>query len=266
MASVTSRDGTRIAYERYGDGPAVIMVEGATATRAFGFGEPMASQLAPRFTVYTYDRRGRGESGDSAPYAVEREVEDIEALIDAAGGSASVFGISSGAVLALEAASRLSGKITKLALYEPPFIVDDGHPPLPKEYVAHLNELIAAGRRGDAVAYFMTAAIGMPDDAVAPMRDMPMWPGLEAVAHTIAYDGAVMGDTMSGSPEPLQRFASVAVPTLVMDGGESPAYMHNGARAIAGVLPNAKYLTLQGQTHEVAVEVLAPVLEAFLAE
>lgn len=264
MPTVTSKDGAHIAYDRSGEGPAVILVEGAMGSRAFGFGGPMTPLLAPHFTVYTYDRRGRGESGDTAPYAVAREVEDIEALINQAGGSASVFGISSGAVLALEAARQLPTKIVKLALYEPPFIVDNGHPPLPDEYVAHLNELVAAGRRGDAVEYFMTAAIGLPAEAVAPMRDMPMWPGMEAVAHTIAYDGAIMGDTMSGSSAPLQRFASVAVPTLVLDGGASPAYMHNGAHAIAEVLPNARYRTLDGQTHEVAVEVLAPVLDTFI--
>ena len=264
MPTVTSHDGTRIAFEQSGAGPALIMVSGAFHHRGMNPpGADPAGPLAAHFTVYSYDRRGRGESGDTAPYAVEREVEDIEALIEEAGGSAFVFGHSSGAALALEAARLLPDKITKLALYEPPFIVDDSHPPLPKDYVAHLTELSAAGRRSEAVEYYMTAAMGMPAEAIAPMRSEPMWPALEAVAHTIAYDGAIMGDTMSGIPEPLKRWASVTVPTLVMDGGDSPPMMHSGAQALVNVLPNTRYRTLAGQTHGVAPEVLAPVLMEF---
>ena len=265
MNTVTSRDGTPIAFDRLGEGPALILVDGALGSHTLGSAEPLAALLAQRFTVYTYNRRGRGASGDTAPYAVEREVEDIEALINEAGGSAYVYSISSGVALALEAARQLSTKITKLAGYEPPFIVDDSHQPLPKNYVAHLNELIAAGRRGDAVEYFMTAAIGMPAEAVAPMRNAPMWPELEAVAHTIAYDGTIMGDTMSGNPESLKRFASVTVPSLVMDGGDSPPMMHSAAQALADILPHAQRRTLAGQTHEVAPDVLAPVLIEFFS-
>jgi pimeloyl-ACP methyl ester carboxylesterase len=264
MPTVTSKDGTRIAFDRAGAGPALIMVSGAFHHRAMNPpGAEPSAPLAPRFTVYTYDRRGRGESGDTAPYEVEREVEDIEALINEAGGSAFVFGHSSGAVLTLEAARLLPGKITKLALYEPPFIVDDSRPPVPKDYLAHLTELSAAGRWGDAVVYFMTAGLAMPAEAVAPMRNDPMWPALEAVAHTLVYDTTVMGDTMSGSSEPLMRWASVTIPTLVMDGGDSPEMMHSAARALVAVLPHAQYRTLAGQTHGVAPEVLAPVLVEF---
>lgn len=263
MNTVTSRDGTPIAFDRFGEGPALILVGGASSQRKDA--TPMAEYLAPKlhFTIYSYDRRGRGDSGDTPPYAVEREVEDIAALIADAGGSAYVFGHSSGAVLALEAARLLGDAIPKLALYEPPFIVDDSRPPVPSDYVEHLNELIAAGRRGDALEYMMVRAVGMPAEMVAAMRSDPMWPGLEAVAHTLAYDGTIMGDTMRGNPAPLKRWTSVTTPTLVMDGGESPAFMHNGAQALVDVLPNAQRQTLAGQTHGAAPEVLAPVLEEF---
>src|ERR671937_2228400 len=173
VRQVRSKDGTTIAFDQPGDGPSIILVGGAMSTRSASV--PLAALLAPHFTVFAYDRRGRGASGDTAPYAVEREVDDLDALISAAGGSAFVFGHSSGAVLALEAAAR-GLAITKLALYEPPFIVDDSRPPLPKDYVAHLTELVSSGRRGEAVAYFMTTRVGLPVDAVAQMCHDPMWP------------------------------------------------------------------------------------------
>src|SRR5438552_7726832 len=168
MRTVISKDGTAIAFDQSGQGPALILVAGATATRVAE--AELSAHLAPHFTVFAYDRRGRGESGDTAPYAVEREVEDIEALINEAGGSAFVFGHSSGAVLALEAARRLATKITKLAVYEPPFIVDDSRPPLPEDYVTQLTELVSSGRRSEAVEYFMTKAVGVPVQEVAQMR------------------------------------------------------------------------------------------------
>lgn len=266
MPTVTSHDGTTIAFDRSGEGPALIFVSGAFHHRHIDPSMPQpAAPPTPRFTMYSYDRRGRGESGDTAPYAVEREVEDIEALIDAAGGSAFVFGHSSGAVLALMAAAR-GLAIRKLALYEPPFVIDDSRPPLPADYVAHLNGLIAAGRRGDAVEYFMTAAVGMPAEAVAPMRNTPMMPALEAVAHTLPYDGAIMGDTQSGSTAPLKRWSSLELPTLVMDGGASPAWQRDAVQALVDVLPHAQRRTLEGQTHGVAPEVLAPVFEDFFTD
>lgn len=262
MNRVTSKDGTPIAFDRIGDGPAIIFVNGATATRTAGAG---IAELMPHFTVFSYDRRGRGDSGDTAPYAVEREIEDLDALITEAGGEAFVFGHSSGAVLALEAARMLPTRITRLAVYEPPFIVDDSRPPLPPDYVEHLNELIAAGRRGDALEYFMTVAVQVPAEFIAEMRNSPMWAAAEAVAHTLSYDGAIMGDTMSGSPAPLARFASVTVPTLVMDGGASPLYMHHAAQALADVLPNVQRRTLEGQDHGAAPDVLVPVLVEFFS-
>ena len=260
MNTATSRDGTTIAFDRLGEGPALILVAGAFGNRSFP--SPLPGMLAEHFTVIDYDRRGRNESGDAPAYEVAREVEDLEALIAEAGGSAFVFGMSSGGALALDAAAHGLG-IEGLALYEPPFIVDDSRPPLPEDYVTRLNELTSSGRRGDAVEYFMTQAVGMPSEAVAPMREMPMWPALEAVSHTLAYDGTIMGDTMSGRPSSLGRWASVAVPTLVMDGGASPAYQRNAVEALAEVLPRAQRCTLGGQTHDVAPEALAPVLVEF---
>jgi pimeloyl-ACP methyl ester carboxylesterase len=262
MISVTSRDGTTIAFDRTGEGPPTILVGGALSDRSAS--SPLATTLAPRFTVVTYDRRGRGGSGDTPPYAVEREVEDLEALTDEAGGSAFVFGHSSGAVLALEAAAR-GVAIRKLALYEPPFVVDDSRAPVPEDYVQTLTRLTAEGRRGDAIEYFMTEAVGVPREAVAEMRGAPYWPSMEAVAHTLAYDGAVMGDTIGGTSSPIERWASVTTPTLVVDGGASPTWARNAVETLVDTLPDARRRTLEGQTHDVDPEVLAPVLKEFFA-
>ena len=262
MNTITSDDGTSIAYDQTGDGPPVILVNGALGTRSDQLMGPLATSLAPQFTVYTYDRRGRGDSGDQSPYAAEREVEDIDVLVDEAGGSAFVYGISSGAVLALEAAAH-GLDIAKLALYEPPFIVDDSRPPLPDDYVAQLDEHIAADRRGDAVELFMSEAVGVPPEFLAQMREDPSWEEMEAVAHTLPYDGRIMGDTMSGEPLPGDRWASATVPTLVLDGEESPPYLHNGANVLADLLSDAQHQTLDGQGHDVDPEALAPVLSEF---
>ena len=168
MERTRSADGTAIAFDRSGQGPAIVVVGGALADRsAFA---SLAARLAPRFTVIAFDRRGRGDSGDTAPYAVEREVEDIAALLDEAGGSAFLFGHSSGAVLALETARTLPGRVPKLALYEPPFVVDDSRPGPPADFVTHLETLVSEGRRGDAVAYFMTTGPGVPAEVVESMR------------------------------------------------------------------------------------------------
>jgi pimeloyl-ACP methyl ester carboxylesterase len=266
MRKVISKDGTPIAFDQSGQGPAIVLVAGATATRLAA--ASLAAALAPHFTVFAYDRRGRGESGDTAPYAVEREVEDLAALINEAGGSAFVFGHSSGAVLALEAARLLPTKISKLAVYEPPFIIDDSRPPAPENYAQHLIELVSSGRRGEAVAYFMTE-VGSSAAMVAQMRQSPMWPGLEEVAHTLAYDVTILGDTERGDPLPLRKWASVLVPTLVMDGtvflgrAESHAFIHHGAQELTSILPHAQHRTLEGQDHGPAVEVLAPALQEF---
>jgi pimeloyl-ACP methyl ester carboxylesterase len=262
MNTVTSRDGTAIAFDRAGKGPPVILVGGALSDRSTA--RPLSARLASDFTVFAYDRRGRGDSGDTLPYAVEREIEDISALVAKAGGSAFAFGHSSGAVLALEAAARDFG-ILKLALYEPPFIVDDSRPPLPEDYLAHLAELVMAGRRGDAIEYFLTTAVGVAADAVSRMQRSPTWQAQEKLAHTLAYDAAVMGDTMAGRPLPAGRWSSVGIPTLVLDGADSSRWQGNAARALAEMLPGARHLTLEGQTHAAAPRVLAPVLNEFFA-
>jgi pimeloyl-ACP methyl ester carboxylesterase len=260
MRKVTSKDGTTIAFDRSGEGQPVILVSPALSDRSGN--APLAELLAPHFTVFNYDRRGRGDSGDTAPYAVEREVEDLEALIKEASRSAFVYGWSSSAALAIEAAVR-DLAITKLALFEPPFIVDDSRPPLPKDYVTRVTELVSAGRRGDAVEYFMTEAVEVPAEFVAQMRNDPMWSAMEDLAHTLAYDGTIMGDNMAGKPLPAKRWASATLPTLVMDGGESPAWLRNAAQVVADALPNAQRRTLEGQNHGVAPEAVAPVLVEF---
>jgi pimeloyl-ACP methyl ester carboxylesterase len=264
MSKVISKDGTEIAYETSGTGPAVILVEGALGYRSFGFMSHLAELLASTFTVYTYDRRGRGDSGNSGPYAVEREIEDIEALIDKAGGSAFVYGISSGACLALEAAMQLGAKIRKLALYEPPYNSDKASLPAWMAYRKKLAELLAANRRGDAVVLFMQF-VGTPEDQVEEMRQAPMWPMFEAVAPTLAYDAAALGQDRS---VPVQRAAAVTVPTLIMDGGANLTFMpfmHATATALAKAIPHAQQHTLEGQTHDVNMDVLAPVLAQFFS-
>jgi pimeloyl-ACP methyl ester carboxylesterase len=269
MQTIPSKDGTAIAFDRFGEGPALIMVTGALATRSDVIASTQTSagaSLSQHFTVFAYDRRGRGESGDTQPYAAEREVEDINALITEAGGAAYVFGHSSGAVLALEAARLLPARIAKLAVYEPPFIIDASRPPAPPNYLARLKELTSSGRRGEAVAYFMTTVVGVPAEEVAKMRNAPMWPALEASAHTLVYDGLIMGDSMHGTPLSSQHWAAVTVPTLVMDGGASPEFMHHGAEVLVNTLPHAQHRRFPGQGHGAANEVLVPALVAFFKD
>jgi pimeloyl-ACP methyl ester carboxylesterase len=261
MNTVTSKDGTRIAYDRTGAGPALILVDGALQYQAFDQGRvELADRLAPYFTVISYDRRGRGESGDTLPYAVEREIEDIEALIDQAGGSAFLYGISSGAALAMEAAAKLGGKVKALAMYEAPYNSDPAAQQAWKEYTRKLGELLTAGRRGDAVGLFMMLVGASPAD-VEGVRQSPVWPVFEAIAPTLAYDhAAILGEDAS---VPTERAASVAVPTLVMNGGKSFPFMHETAVTLAKVIPHAQHRTLEGQTHEVTAEALAPALVEF---
>jgi len=265
VETVRSADGTTIAFARMGRGPALILVDGALGGREHPGHSQLAQLLAPHFTVFSYNRRGRGDSGDTAPYAVAREIEDIAALIDEAGGAVSLYGISSGAILALEATNALPAKVAKLALYEPPFIIDNSRAPLPDDYVAHLDALIAAGRRGDAVEYFMTAALQIPAEYLDQIRRDPSWAEMESLAHTIAYDGRVVGDTMAGKPLPTDRWTAVTMPTLVMDGEQTEDFMHDGAAALAALLPDARRQTLAGQHHAVEPAALAPALTAFLA-
>jgi pimeloyl-ACP methyl ester carboxylesterase len=256
MDKVTSEDGTTIAFDRLGAGPPVVLVCGGSTDRMVN--APVAEYLAPRFTVFNYDRRGRGDSGDTPPYQVEREVEDLEAVIAAAGGEASVYGTSSGAALALEAAA--SGlPITKLALWEPPFI-PEGVPRPPEDQVEQYERMIAEGRRGDAVEFFMSKVVGLPDEFVASARTQPFWAGQEAIAHTLAYDARIMGDYSL----PGERAASVKVPTLVI-AGEAIPWMRQTAKALAAVLPDGQTRTLEGQGHDVDPAVIAVAVREFFA-
>lgn len=265
MSSVRSNDGTEIGYDKRKQGPPLILVAGATAYRAIAPSEDqLAELLAADFTVYRYDRRGRGESGETQPYAVERELEDLGALVDETGGAAAALGFSSGAVLALEAAEA-GIPLTQLALYEPPFIVDDSRPPMPEDYVSRLRELVAADRRGDAADYFLMQAVGLPQEMVGGMRQNGALAAVEEVAHTIANDGEIMGDTIHGRPLQADRWTHVHAPVLVLDGGDSPPSMHSAAQALADLLPGAERRTLPGQTHSAEPTVLAPVVREFFA-
>ena len=260
MQLVTSQDGTRIAYDKVGKGPAVILVNGALATRAAG--AELAQILAPRFTVYSHDRRGRGDSADTKPYAVRREIEDIDALIDAAGGSAHVYGKSSGACLALQAAASLGDKVKKLALYEAPYSDAEGAAGEWREFRSKFDALLAAGRRADAVTLFMKF-VGAPDEAIAGMKASPAWSGMEAMAPTLAYDNAVLGEDRS---VPVKTAAKVKADTLVMDGGASLGpmpFMRATADKLAKMIPHAERHTIEGQAHDVKSDVLAPILVKF---
>ncbi len=262
MKKILSKDGTAIAVDRTGRGPALVFVDGAMCYRASGPGKAMAAALSDHFTVFTYDRRGRGDSSDTPPYDVQREVDDLDAVIREAGGQAVVFGVSSGAALALEAASR-GLPITRLALYEAPFIVDDSRSALPDDFVPQMKTALAEGRRADAVKMFMKL-VQVPGIFVMLMRLMPAWPKLTAVAHTLPYDLTIVGPYQKGAPLPASRWRGATMPTLVMDGGKSPAWMRNATRALAGVLPNATYRTLDGQTHMVKPKALmSPLVEFF---
>ena len=262
MDTVRSKDGTTIAFDKQGAGPALILVDGAMGTRSGGSKPQLATLLAPHFTVYRYDRRGRGDSGDTKPYAVEREIEDLEALIDKAGGSAFVYGHSSGACLALDATVTLGDKVTKLALYEAPYNDDPEAQQAWGEYLKHLTDALASGRRGDAVALFM-AYVGMPAAQIEGMRQAPFWGEMEAIAPTLAYDhSAIMGKDGS---IPTERAARVHVPTLVLHGGNSFPFMRKTAKTLSKTIPVATLRTLDGQTHDVEPEALAPVLVEFFA-
>ncbi len=256
MKTVISKDGTSIAYDRFGNGKPLILVDGALCSRTFGPMPKLAPLLAKQFTVFMYDRRGRGDSSDTQPYAPEREVEDIQALIKEAGGSAFVFGISSGAGLALRAAeSKLN--IPKLALYEPPYVKEKNQQQV--DWEAQLKKLVASDRRGDAVKYFMTAMVGLPAIFAFIMQLMPAWKKLKAIAHTLPYDAAIMGDYRV----PTQRISTIKIPTLIAGGGKSPATLRNAVNAVADALPNKTLRILEDQTHNVKAEVLAPALTEF---
>ena len=255
IGKTASQDGTGIAFEQTGQGPPVVLVMGAFNDRRTG--APLAAVLAPRFTVFSYDRRGRGDSEDAAAYAVEREIEDLAAMIGVAGGSAAVFGYSSGAVLALRAAAQRVA-MTKLALYDAPPAQSPEHP-------ARLASLIAAGRRGEAVEYFQQNLVGIPAEVVAQLRHAPFRPALEAMAHTLVYEAEIMAyDHVLGVSA--GRLASASQPTLVIAGGAGAPIMREVAEALARALPQGRAVTLAGATHDLDPARLGPVLERFLVD
>jgi pimeloyl-ACP methyl ester carboxylesterase len=262
MDTVSSPDGTTIAYDKVGEGPALIVVDGALSVHSSGGKSELAELLAPRFTVYGYDRRGRGHSGDTLPYAVDREIEDIQALVDRAGGSAFLYGHSSGGTLVMQAAVRLGGPIRRIAIYEPPHNDDpDAQAPW-AEYLTALGQLLADGRRGDAVALFLRF-VGTPDEQVAGMRKAPFWPGMEAIAPTLAYDhAAVIGAHWSA---PTDLAAQISVPALVIAGDASLPFMPHTAQVLSQAMPRGQLRMLAGQTHDVNPGVLAPVLVDFFS-
>jgi pimeloyl-ACP methyl ester carboxylesterase len=262
VQTVISRDGTKIAYDKLGSGPPVILVNGALSDRAAS--ADLARLLAGRFTAYSYDRRGRGDSGDTRPYAVEREIEDIEALIEHAGGTAYLVGFSSGAALALETASKLGSKIIKLAVYEAPYDEAAGAADKWKSYRAEQADLLAGGRRGDAVLHHMKF-VGVPDAVVAEMKASPAWAGMEALATTLPYDVAVVGNDRS---VPVERAAKVLADALIIDGGasrETMPFMRTSADRIAQAIPNGQRRTIDGQAHNVSPGAIAPVLIEFFS-
>jgi pimeloyl-ACP methyl ester carboxylesterase len=262
MPTTTSNDGTTIAYDRSGVGPALVLVDGATQTRWAGSKPQLARLLADNFSVYTYDRRGRGDSGDTPPYAVEREIDDIAALIEVAGGAAHLYGHSSGGCLALLAAAKLGGPITSLAMYEPPYHIDADGQRRWGTYITPLTDALSGGRRGDAIALFF-AYVGMPTTDIERMRQAPFWADLEALAPTLAYDHtAILGPDAA---VPIDHARRVSTGTLVMHGERSPSFMADAASAVSVALPDARLRLLPGQDHNVDPAALAPVLIEFLA-
>jgi pimeloyl-ACP methyl ester carboxylesterase len=263
VATINSSDGTEIAFDRIGQGPPVILVGGAFSWRRWKGFVKLADLLSARFTVLNYDRRGRGDSGDTKPYALEREFEDLHAIIGAAGGSASVWGLSSGGILALEAA-RAGVAIEKIAAYEPPFIVDssDGLPP--DDFVPHVDALVDRGRTSEAVKYFMARVMGMPSLIPSLMSLWPpMWSKLKATAHTLPYEAALIDRHVRGRPVDDAYWVRVATPTLILSGEKSPQKLRKGAAAIAAALPHAEHRALPSVSHNVKMSTLAPVLADF---
>ncbi len=266
METVTSKDGTRIAYDRTGTGEPLILVAGAFSYRKYPGQVKLANLLAPHFTVFNYDRRGRGDSGDTPPYMIEREIDDLDALITAAGGRAYVWGLSSGAALALKAAAA-GLKITKLAVQEPPFVVEQGDRRPPADLHARVSELVAADQRGGAVRYFMVDGMGAPAFLPALLRMMPhVWKRLTAVAHTLPYEALLVDGYQAGRPFPASEWAAVTAPTLVMSGTEqeSPAYLRHAAAAVAAAIPDAQLVVRKGLGH--AKKLTPMVIAATLAD
>jgi pimeloyl-ACP methyl ester carboxylesterase len=258
---VVSADGSRIAYERFGSGPAIVFVGGALNDRnGRASGVPLAKLMQPGFTVYAYDGRGRGGSSATPPYSVEREIEDLRALVDAAGGSAALFGMSSGCALVLAAAAA-GVRATRIALYDPPFSTDSAAEVRAKVYDARLQELVGAGDDNAALTLFLTT-IGMPSQMIEGMRNGPAWQPLSRLAPTLVHDSAVL-NSREGAPVPVARIGKIEAPILVIAGEASPPALRQSAEAVAAAAREGSYQVLSGQTHDVAIDVLAPVLIDF---
>jgi pimeloyl-ACP methyl ester carboxylesterase len=265
VEKVRSVDGTEIAYQRDGQGPALVFVDGAFCTRTMGPGHTLAPTLCTRFTTFTYDRRGRGDSGDTQPYEPKREIEDLAAVIDMADAPVFVFGHSSGAILALEAA-RAGLPIKGLVIYEGPVVVDDSRPPVARDFPERVAHLAASGRPRGVVRAFMTEAIRAPRPVAMAMSAMPGGGRMRKIAHTVAYDATIMNPYQQGTASPKQLCSSVHAPTLVMVGGKSPQWMQNGCELVADWLPNARLARLDGQGHMVKSKATAPLVSDFLTD
>jgi pimeloyl-ACP methyl ester carboxylesterase len=257
-----SKDGTKLAYSKTGTGEPLILVDGAFCHRKFGGNKDLPPHLSEQFTVYAYDRRGKGESNDTLPYSVEREIEDLQAIVDVIGEPVNVYGISSGAALALEAAN--SGiPMKKLALYEAPYIVDDSRKPLPDDYTETLNRYILENNRNKAVKYFLQKGVGLPGFVIWLMQWMPAWKEMKQTVHTITYDTLILGENCSGKPLDAGNWSNVQIPTLVISGTKSEMWAQTSMKQLAAVLPNATHADLLNQTHMVKPKILAPMLIEF---
>lgn len=263
MSTVISKDGTKIAFDKVGSGPAIILINGAMSYRAF---DPTLGQIATLlgkdFTVYNYDRRGRGESGNTEPFTKNREIEDVQALIDDAGGTAMLVGFSSGGAIALETAAVTPG-VSRVVVYEVPFIVGEGRKPL-EDYLGQTSKLAAAGKLDELMEYITVEVMGVPAEYIGDMKqDKNLWDSMSAVAPTITHDAAFMSAFMKGEPLPTGYWAKVKMPVLVIDGGASPRWMHDAAEALTEQLTDVRRVTLEGQTHAIDPSVLAPVVSDF---
>ncbi|MGH6613528.1 alpha/beta fold hydrolase [Sphingomonas sp.] len=258
MQTITSADGTTIAYEMTGSGPAIIVISNVAEDHTGVAG--LVEKLSEHFTVISFDRRGRVASGDPQPYDPARELDDIAALIGIAGGTAALTSGSGGCGITLDAASALGDRVTGVYLYEPPFIVDDARPPAPAGYFKHVENLVAAGKRSEAVEYFMTELVGVPVEYIEPMKQDPSWDEMARYAHTYAYEGRILDGLMDGKPLPADRW-SIDAPIAVSVGGNSESYFRVAADALAALLPNVTVLTLPGQDHGAFWAAPAPVAE-----